>query len=216
MRELLWTIIGLAGGVRAVSRSRVRVRTLRRSGKVFGEGHLTDLKMATPIAASIGALIFFLASQKLIDDWEMVAYGILIWKCLQLVLIDIDTHVLPRVMILSTLVIGVGAMLLASLTGADGSVITMGVGSVGMWAILKVLEVVSRGDLGGGDVTLGLLLGAYLGWGGLVQIPIALIVAFLSAGLTAVVLLVARRANRRTMLPFGPFLIFGTLVAVIR
>jgi leader peptidase (prepilin peptidase)/N-methyltransferase len=45
---------------------------------------------------------------------------------------------------------------------------------------------------------------------------VGLIAAFFVGGLFAVALLVTRKANRNTHFAFGPFLIVGTLVAVLR
>ena len=97
-----------------------------------------------------------------------------------------------------------------------GSVFGMFIGGLGMWCMLRVLEVLSRGDLGGGDVGLGGLLGLYLGWLSYEAILVGLFASFLVGGLFAVALLVTRKANRNTHFAFGPFLIVGTLIAVLR
>lgn len=216
MREVLWAILGYSSGIRAVSQSRGRISTLRYRATVFGEAHVSDTPYIKVLTALASGAIFFFASQKFSNEWEMLAFGIFIARCLQLVLIDVDTHVLPRSIIISTYVLGLITLVLAQLTGADGSILYVVAGSFLMWVVLKVLELLSGGDLGAGDVSLGVLLGAYVGWVGLELIPIALSVAFLAGGLAALVLLLLRKADRRTMLPFGPFLIFGALVAVLR
>jgi leader peptidase (prepilin peptidase)/N-methyltransferase len=70
--------------------------------------------------------------------------------------------------------------------------------------------------LGGGDVGLGGLLGLYLGWVSYEAIFVGLIAAFFVGGLFAVALLISPKANRHTHFAFGPFLIVGTLIAVLR
>jgi leader peptidase (prepilin peptidase)/N-methyltransferase len=81
---------------------------------------------------------------------------------------------------------------------------------------MKTLEVLSRGDLGGGDVRLALLLGLYTGWLSLEHVAIAVVAGFAAAGLFALVLIVLRRASRRTHIALGPFLIAGALLVVLR
>jgi prepilin signal peptidase PulO-like enzyme (type II secretory pathway) len=77
---------------------------------------------------------------------------------------------------------------------------------------LLVLAVVSRGAIGGGDVKLTALVGAFLGWrwGFL-----ALFFAHVAAALVALSLMIAGRKGRKDALPFGPFLstfaLFGVL-----
>ena len=70
------------------------------------------------------------------------------------------------------------------------------------------------GGMGFGDVKLAGLLGLYLGWLGWAEVGIGTFAGFLLGGLTGAVLLLARRAGRRTALPFGPAMLAGALVAV--
>ena len=131
-------------------------------------------------------------------------------------LIDIDTHLLPRRIVYRTIAVAMPLLALSAFFDNTGSIAGMFIGGLGMWCILRVLEVVSRGDLGGGDVGLGALLGLYLGWISYEAIFVGLIAAFFVGGLFAVALLVTRKANRNTHFAFGPFLIVGTLIAVLR
>jgi leader peptidase (prepilin peptidase) / N-methyltransferase len=68
------------------------------------------------------------------------------------------------------------------------------------------------GAFGLGDVKflagMGLLLGFERSFA-------ATLVGLLSAGVILVILLVTRRIGRRTYVPFGPFLIFGAMWAVL-
>ncbi|MFM7870208.1 MAG: prepilin peptidase, partial [Actinomycetota bacterium] len=73
----------------------------------------------------------------------------------------------------------------------------------------------SCGGLGDGDVRFGPLLGMFSG--GLV-VPVvvdALLLGFASGAVLGVILVLCRRAHRRTALPFGPFLAFGTVLAIV-
>jgi leader peptidase (prepilin peptidase)/N-methyltransferase len=65
--------------------------------------------------------------------------------------------------------------------------------------------------MGMGDVKLALLLGAALGRG----VVLALVLALLASFVVAVGLIVARGVGaRRTFIPFGPFLAFGSIVSL--
>ena len=79
--------------------------------------------------------------------------------------------------------------------------------------------------LGWGDVKLSGLLGLYLGWlggggpggawldqGALVA---GLFLAYLFAAAAGLALIAARRASRKSRLPFGPYLLAGTLTAIL-
>jgi leader peptidase (prepilin peptidase)/N-methyltransferase len=78
--------------------------------------------------------------------------------------------------------------------------------------LLLILNLISSAGLGMGDVKLGMLLGAALGWGVIGALEIAFMALLPFA--IAVLLRDGRRA-RKTALPFAPFMAFGALVVLI-
>lgn len=83
---------------------------------------------------------------------------------------------------------------------------------VGGGAFYLIYQV-SRGSwIGGGDVKLGFLIGLYLGPQAAL---IALLVAFYSAAIIVLPLMLLKRVTRKSRIPFGPFLIGGFIVAVL-
>ncbi|MFH0853651.1 MAG: prepilin peptidase [bacterium] len=70
--------------------------------------------------------------------------------------------------------------------------------------------IISRGQwIGGGDIRLGLLMGAFLGWPG---IFIALIAAYVIGSLVGSGLVIARRKSWQSTIPFGTFLTGATII----
>lgn len=73
--------------------------------------------------------------------------------------------------------------------------------------------VVSRGRwIGSGDIRLGALMGALLGWP---LVIVALFIAYIGGSIIALALLAARRAQWQTALPFGAFLAPATWIALL-
>jgi leader peptidase (prepilin peptidase)/N-methyltransferase len=66
--------------------------------------------------------------------------------------------------------------------------------------------------LGFGDVKLAMLLGAILGFQ---QVLIVLSLGMLLAGITGIVLLLTKMGNRQSALPYGAFLAFTGIIALI-
>jgi leader peptidase (prepilin peptidase)/N-methyltransferase len=65
--------------------------------------------------------------------------------------------------------------------------------------------------MGMGDVKLALLLGVMLGW----EVAVGLMVGMLAALVLGVVLIARNGMGaRKTAIPFGPFLAFGSIVAL--
>jgi leader peptidase (prepilin peptidase)/N-methyltransferase len=216
MRDIVFTLIGAASGYKAITRARTDISRFRIAGETFGESHFTNAKVSTPIVVAVTSALYFLLAQQFTHDLTVLTYGVLVGAGMWLSLIDIDTHLLPRRIVYRTIAVAMPLLVLSAFFDNTGSIAGMFIGGLGMWCILRVLEVVSRGDLGGGDVGLGGLLGLYLGWISYEAILVGLFTSFLVGGLFAVALLVTRKANRNTLFAFGPFLIVGTLIAVLR
>ena len=216
MRDVVFTLIGAASGYKAIVRARTDIARFRIAGETFGESHFTNAKVSTPIVVAVTSALYFLLAQQFEHDLTVLTYGVLVGAGTWLSLIDIDTHLLPRRIVYRTIAVAMPLLVLSAFFDNRGSIAGMLIGGFAMWCMLHVLEVLSRGDLGGGDVGLGGLLGLYLGWLSYEAILIGLFASFLVGGFFAVALLVTRKANRNTHFAFGPFLIVGTLIAVLR
>lgn len=72
---------------------------------------------------------------------------------------------------------------------------------------------VSRGRwIGGGDIRLGALMGAVLGWP---YILIALFLSYILGSVVSVILIILKRKKMQSRVPFGTFLTIGTLIALL-
>lgn len=80
-------------------------------------------------------------------------------------------------------------------------------------AAFTFLVFCSRGKwMGGGDIRLAALIGLLLSWR---LIVVAFVLSFFFGALLGVILMIAKKATRKTELPYAPFLVFSALVAVI-
>ena len=216
MRDMVFTLIGAASGYKAITRARTDIARFRITGETFGESHFTNANVSTPIVVAVTSALYFLLARRFEHDLTVLAYGVLVGAGMWLSLIDIDTHLLPRRIVYRTIAVAMPLLVLSAFFDNTGSIAGMFIGGLAMWCMLRVLEVLSRGDLGGGDVGLGGLLGLYLGWLSYEAVLVGLLASFLVGGFFAVALLVIRKANRHTHFAFGPFLTVGTLIAVLR
>lgn len=88
-------------------------------------------------------------------------------------------------------------------------------GALALGAGYFVLFLINPGGMGFGDVKLALGAGAVLGWYGWPTVMLGTLAGFLSGALYGGVLVVARKAGRKTAIPFGPFLISGAFVGLL-
>ena len=77
-----------------------------------------------------------------------------------------------------------------------------------------MLKFISPRSFGWGDVRLGGVLGAYLGYFSWIAVYYGMFGGFVLGSVVAVVLLVARRATMKTALAFGPMLLLGALIVL--
>lgn len=92
------------------------------------------------------------------------------------------------------------------------SPLNMLIGAASFFTFFLLQFLISRGTwIGGGDLRLGILLGLLLGW----QMGLtALIIAYIIGSIFSLYLLISRKANRKTMLPFGPFVVSGIIITL--
>ncbi|MFF8034944.1 prepilin peptidase [Streptomyces sp. NPDC016626] len=105
--------------------------------------------------------------------------------------------------------------LAALVPGHAGEWTTALLGALALGAGYFVLFLIHPNGMGFGDVKLALGAGAVLGWYGWPTVMLGTFAGFLSGALYGGALVVARRAGRRTAIPFGPFLISGALVGLL-
>lgn len=83
--------------------------------------------------------------------------------------------------------------------------------AMGTALFFLTLVVITRGrGMGTGDVTLGALVGFLLGWP---RVLLGVWIGFVSGAVIAVALLIVGRKRLEHTIPFGPFLVVGTIVA---
>lgn len=78
-----------------------------------------------------------------------------------------------------------------------------------------MLFLINPAGMGFGDVKLALGAGAVLGWYGWPTVLLGTLVGFLCGALYGGALVVARKAGRKTSVPFGPFLIGGAFAGLL-
>jgi leader peptidase (prepilin peptidase) / N-methyltransferase len=121
--------------------------------------------------------------------------------------IDLKHQLIPDVITLPGIVVGLAANLAIGHVSWLDSVIGIVMGG----GLFLVIILVSRGGMGGGDMKLGAMLGAFLGWKALL---FALFAAIVLGGVVAIAVLVSGLRGRKDPIPFGPFLAAGGAMAL--
>lgn len=146
----------------------------------------------------------------------VVAYLWFAASGIALALIDHDTHRLPDAIVLPGYLVGGGLLTLACLLGADWwSLLRACIGMALLYAFYLLLSLARAGGMGGGDIKLAGLVGLHLGWLGWWPLAVGALAAFVLGGVFGVALIATRRAERKTSIPFGPWILAGAWVGVL-
>lgn len=153
-------------------------------------------------------------------DWSAVpvilAYLYLASISIALALIDLDTRRLPNTIVLPAYVVLAILFTAACLLGAPGeALLRAAIGGAALYAFYFLLRLIRPGGMGGGDVKLAGVLGMAIGWLGWGSLIVGAFAAFILGGAIGVALMLARRATRKSAIPFGPWMIAGAWIGIV-
>ena len=172
-----------------------------------------------PVVEFLTGMLFYLVYRKFGFNFSLLIYLILILSLVIISGIDLDTFLIPDVIVIPGIILGlffsflypqmfgmerVGSFLY-SLTGAiAGAVILLFLGFVG-----KIMA--KKEAMGGGDVKLLAMVGAFVGWK---SVLITLFFASLIGTLITLILVLIGVKKIQDYVPFGPYLSLGAMVSI--
>ncbi len=174
-----------------------------------------DLLTVRLAAPPLTALAFGSLAWRFGHQFDLLPYSVLAALGVALSLIDLAEQRLPSVLVYIGIAL-VGALLATSamLHSRGPDLLRALTGMALLTAFYLVLALSSRGGLGSGDVKLGGLLGLALGWLSWSALITATFLGWFAAALTWLLLHTAQRRLRGSLLPMGPFLLFGALLTI--
>jgi leader peptidase (prepilin peptidase)/N-methyltransferase len=202
-------VLALAGGVWGSVSDRIAARWPEHE-----DGSIRGIDWRTALVVIAGAVALGALAERFDAPLERVVFGAYILALILLLATDLDQRLLPDIVTLPAIPIA----LLYALSGANPMVppadLVFAIGvAIGVPLVLAVLAIpFGAGAIGVGDLKLLISAGLLLGplrtvqgvvWGAFV------------GGIVILLLLLTRRVTLRSYIPFGPFLIGGTLYAIL-
>jgi leader peptidase (prepilin peptidase) / N-methyltransferase len=147
--------------------------------------------------------------------WQLLVLFAFVSAMVVITFIDIDFQIIPDVITLPGMIIGLATAYFLfpdpfakySVLGFVNSLVGLLAGGVSFYLI----ALLSRGGMGGGDVKMMAMVGAFTGWKG---VFLTTLVGSLAGSLFGIALMVLKGKGRKTKVPFGPFLALGSLVTL--
>jgi leader peptidase (prepilin peptidase)/N-methyltransferase len=176
----------------------------------------TPISRRYPLVELATAVVFAVMAARIGWDAALPAFlylgaiGVALW------MIDIDVRRLPDPIVLPSYLVGVvllGAA--AAVSGEWGDLLRAVIGMAALYAFYFLLAFIYPAGMGFGDVKLAGVLGLYLAWLGWAELVVGAFLGFLLGGVVGILLMLTRRAGRKSQLPFGPYMLAGAFLAIL-
>ncbi|KPL03952.1 MAG: hypothetical protein AMJ90_02525 [candidate division Zixibacteria bacterium SM23_73_2] len=167
-----------------------------------------------PLVELLTSFWFFFVFLKSGLGWESVALLFLGCSLIVIFFIDLQHKIIPDVITLPGVVLGILFSFLIPEKSFINSLLGLFVGG-GLFYLFAILgeAIFKRESLGGGDIKLALMLGAFLGWEKI------LLVFFLAAILGSIIgilfMFLSQKVRKEKIIPFGPFLALAAFLGIL-
>lgn len=161
-----------------------------------------------PAVEILTAVLFALAAWRLGLSPDLGAGLLFLAALVAITGIDLDHQIIPDAITLPGIVLGAGMGVAIRPAAWLDTLLGILIGG----GLFVVIILVSRGGMGGGDMKLGAMMGAFLGWK---LVLVAILLGVVAGGAVAVVLLLTGSKGRKDPVPFGPFLALGAAVSLL-
>jgi leader peptidase (prepilin peptidase)/N-methyltransferase len=144
--------------------------------------------------------------------WSALLVPRLLFACAMIVLfaIDLEHHLLPNVITLPAIAIGLISSAVLP-PGIVDALIGVVVGGGVLWLIGEAYFRYSGHEgMGGGDVKMLAMIGAFLGWK---LVLVTLVLSSVAGSVIGLFVILIKRGGMKYALPYGTFLALGALVA---
>jgi len=141
---------------------------------------------------------------------ELFVYFVFISALLVISFIDLEHQIIPDVISLPGIPLGFAASFFLASPGVAASALGILLGGGVLLAIAAGYHLVTGSEgMGGGDIKLLAMIGAFTGWRGVI---VTLLLGSFIGALIGMAVIVAKGKGSRYRIPFGPFLAGGAAV----
>jgi len=161
-----------------------------------------------PIVETGTAALFALAAWRSTALADLVIAWLFLATLVAVTVVDLEHQIIPDRITLPAIAVG----FVTSFLGTRMLWLDSLLGLLAGGGILFAVIVVSGGGMGGGDMKLGAMMGAFLGYK---LALLALFLAVILGGFVAAALLFTGIRRRKDPIPFGPFLAMAAAIAML-
>ena len=174
-----------------------------------------------PAVELLTAVLFVLVMQRFTNVGALIIYIVFTSSLIVVTFIDLKHYIIPDEISIPGVFIGLGLSLLPS-HWVDGQFVSgsflnsligciVGGGLLYLTALFS-LAVFKKEGMGGGDIKLMAMVGAFLGWK---LVIMTIIIGSILGAVVGVTLILLRLKERGDYIPFGPYLALGAVLSLL-
>ena len=161
------------------------------------------------LTGAIYLLIFLIYGR----SYQTLIYALLSSALIIISFIDLDVQIIPDEISLPGIVIGLALSFIVPYISYLNSLLGIIIGGGIIFLIaLAGLAIFKKEAMGGGDVKLSAMIGAFIGWK---YIIVSLFIGFFIGAIAGILLILLKIRNRDDLVPFGPFIVLGSFITLL-
>jgi len=161
------------------------------------------------LTGAIYLLIFLIYGR----SYQTLIYALLSSALIIISFIDLDVQIIPDEISLPGIVIGLALSFIVPYISYLNSLLGIIAGGGIIFLIaLAGLAIFKKEAMGGGDVKLSAMIGAFIGWK---YIIVSLFIGFFIGAIAGILLILLKIRNRDDLVPFGPFIVLGSFITLL-
>lgn len=183
------------------------LRLLGRCAKCRG-----PISLRYPVVEAANAAGYVLILAAFGTTWTTVLYSVLFSALLVVTGTDLTHKIIPNVVTVPGIVLGLVGASTVLPAGPVNALLGVLVGGGILWALAWASPYLfGKEGMGGGDIKLVAMIGAFLGWK---PALLTIMIGSVAGSVIGIGLIALRFMKRDEYIPFGPFLVLGALVSM--
>ncbi len=172
----------------------------------------SPISVQYPLVEGVTALSSLFLLTTFGPSLSYLVYFIFIVSLIVITVIDLYHQIIPDVISLPGIGIGLLASLIIPQITFLNSLIGILLGGGSLFIVATVYQwLFKREGMGGGDVKLLAMIGAFLGWKSVI---LTILLSSLIGSITGIIIMVLKGKDFKYAIPFGPFLSLGAVIAL--
>lgn len=171
-----------------------------------------SISLQYPLVELVSALLTLFLFMKLGLSLSFLALFLLCAALIVITFIDLEHRIIPDVITLPGIVVGFVFSFLLPWLGWKDSLIGILAGGGSLLLVAFLYEFFTRKEgMGGGDIKLLAMMGAFLGWK---AVPFIVFASSLIGSVIGITLMIVQKKDSKLAIPFGPFLAVGAVLYI--